>query len=347
MKFNAAILVESKQPLVVDEINLVNPLRAGQVLVEILFSGICGAQINEIDAVKGVDKFLPHLLGHEGIGVVRETGELVKHVKEGDRVVLHWMPGEGFQSLPAEYLWQGRKLNSGWVTTFSEMAVVSGNRVTPIVSTLDLELLPLFGCAATTAFGVIANDAKVKFGDSIVIIGTGGVGLLTIEVARASGAHPIIGVEKFENRIQAALDFGSNIVFKTKEKHELKNEILTFLGGASPDVVIETSGNTEMIELSYELISKQGRAVLVGVPKHDDPAKIDTLPLHFETVLIGSKGGQTKPQFDIPKLVKLAELDLFRVNKIPINKVRLGNINDGIRNLRDGFPGRTIVEMKN
>ena len=93
----AAILAENKQPLIIDDITLPNNLEFGQVLVDVHYSGICGAQINEIDAAKGPDKFLPHLLGHEGSGVVKEIGPGVSTVNEGDHVVLHWRPSGGIQ----------------------------------------------------------------------------------------------------------------------------------------------------------------------------------------------------------------------------------------------------------
>jgi Zn-dependent alcohol dehydrogenase len=126
----AAILAASKKDLIIDEIEINNQLQEGQVLVKIEKSGICGAQINEIDAVKGVDKFLPHLLGHEGVGTVLEIGKGVNHIRVGDRVILHWRPGNGIQSEPYRYSWGNKILNSGWVTTFSQHAVVSENRLT-------------------------------------------------------------------------------------------------------------------------------------------------------------------------------------------------------------------------
>jgi len=130
VKFNAAILVELKQPLVIEEIES-PPLRFGQVLVRILCSGICGAQINEIEGAKGPDKFLPHLLGHEATATVMEIGEGVTTVKPGDRVVCHWRKGAGLQApTPAYKSKSFPKINSGWVTTFSEYSVVSENRVT-------------------------------------------------------------------------------------------------------------------------------------------------------------------------------------------------------------------------
>ena len=124
-------------------------------------SSICGAQINEIDSVKGPDKFLPHLLGHEALATVIETGPGVSSCKAGDTVVMHWRPGKGMQSPTPDYLWNGRKLNAGWVTTFNQYAVVSENRVTPVPASIDPRSAPLLGCAVTTALGVINNDAQV------------------------------------------------------------------------------------------------------------------------------------------------------------------------------------------
>src|SRR5947207_9225117 len=121
MKFRAAILVELKKPLVIEEIES-PPLRFGQVLVKILCSGICGAQINEIEGAKGPDKFLPHLLGHEGSATVLDVGAGVKTVRKGDRVVMHWRPSQGIQSETPDYSWNGRKVNAGWVTTFNNYA---------------------------------------------------------------------------------------------------------------------------------------------------------------------------------------------------------------------------------
>src|SRR3954452_21007635 len=133
----AAILVQSRQPLIVDEITLPDELNVGQVLVKILHTTICGAQLNEIAAAKGPDKFLPHLLGHEASAEVIETGAGVTAVKPGDTVVLHWRPSQGIQSKPAAYTWGGRKLNAGWVTTFNDYAVVSENRMTVIPADYD------------------------------------------------------------------------------------------------------------------------------------------------------------------------------------------------------------------
>ena len=138
----AAILAQSRQPLVVDEIAFPETLGVGQVLVKVLYSTICGAQLNEIAAAKGPDKFLPHLLGHEASARVIEIGPGVTNVKPGDTVVLHWRPSQGIQCQPPAYKWRGEKLNAGWVTTFNEYTVVSENRMTAIAPDYDLQGRP-------------------------------------------------------------------------------------------------------------------------------------------------------------------------------------------------------------
>ena len=180
------------------------------------------------------------------------------------------MPGAGIQSDPAVYEWRGNRLNAGWVTTLSELTVISENRCTKLTSTLDPQHLPLLGCAATTAAGVIGRDARLRLGESVVVLGTGGVGLLTIEAARASGGYPIIGVDKVEGRLEYARALGAKATVQVVEV-DVFDDIVAALGGRLPDMVIETTGARVMIELSYRLVSGGGRSILVGVPRRDAP----------------------------------------------------------------------------
>ena len=165
----AAILVAQQEPLVVDTIELPADLGVGQVLVQLQVSGICGSQLGEIDGVKGADRYLPHLMGHEGFATVREIGPGVKHVQPGDRVVLHWRPGAGIQADPPKYRWLGEPLNAGWVTTFNRHAVVSENRCTKVPADTNPDAAALFGCAITTGFGVIENNAGLRMGEAVVV----------------------------------------------------------------------------------------------------------------------------------------------------------------------------------
>jgi S-(hydroxymethyl)glutathione dehydrogenase/alcohol dehydrogenase len=262
----AAILAQSREPLVVDEITLPDALGVGQVLVKVLYSTICGAQLNEIAAAKGPDKFLPHLLGHEASAQVIETGLGVTTVKPGDTVVLHWRPSQGIQCQPPAYQWRGKKLNAGWVTTFSDYAVVSENRMTVISPNYNLRDAPLLGCAVTTAAGVINNDANVKIGESVAVFGVGGVGLNVVQFAVLAGANPIVAVDLVDAKLDMARARGATHCLNPTKVADLDAEIRKIVGDKGPDKVIETTGAKAVIELAYNLTHPDGTCVLVGVP---------------------------------------------------------------------------------
>ena len=169
----AAILVKQNNPLVVDNIELPRSLDVGQVLVDVHVSGICGSQLGEISGAKGVDNFLPHLLGHEGCATVLEIGPGVKTVMPGDLVVMHWRKGLGIQADPAKYLWKDKIVNAGWVTTFNSFAVISENRCTKIPKDTNHEIAAMFGCAVTTGFGVVENNARLSIGESVKFVPSG------------------------------------------------------------------------------------------------------------------------------------------------------------------------------
>ena len=341
----AAILVESGKPLVVDEIQLPSELRFGQVLVEVHYSGICGAQINEIQAAKGPDKFLPHLLGHEGYATVLEVGEGVTTVKAGERVVMHWRPGSGLQGPTAKYRWGDRTVNSGWVTTFNTHAVVSENRITVVDPTFDPKVAPLLGCALTTAFGVVNNDAGVRVGESVVVIGTGGVGLALIQAARMVSAYPILGIDLHSKKLDAALRLGASHVIDSSTEEEVEKTARAMLGEDEADVVIETTGVASLIEMAYRLTSSSGRTVCVGVPAAGQEVRIYTLPLHFDKILTGSHGGDCHPAYDIPRLVRLAQSERVSFDSLPTTLSSLYDVNHAIARMSAGEIGRQLLDM--
>ncbi len=339
----AAILVESCKPLVVDEIKLPDALDHGQVLVRVRTSSICGAQINEIDAVKGVDKFLPHLLGHEALATVIETGPGVTACKREDSVIMHWRPGKGMQSPTPAYSWNGKKVNAGWVTTFNEYAVASENRLTPVPASIDRKSAPLLGCAVTTALGVINNDARVGIGESVVVFGVGGVGLNIVQFAAMVGANPVIAVDRLDNKLEMAKRFGATHTINSDTTQDVAGAIRGLVGADGADKAIETTGVKSLIELAYELTAKKGRCILVGVPR--EKVEIYTLPLHFDKVLKGSEGGQCQPARDIPRLVRLAEAGKISYEGIVTDEFSLDQINDALDLMRSGKSGRILINM--
>ena len=338
----AAILVEQKKPLIVDTIEMPE-LKYGQVLVKVLYSGICGAQLNEIEGTKGPDKFLPHLLGHEGSGIVLECGEGVTQVQKNDRVVLHWRKNNGIQSATTSYTWQGKKLNAGWVTTFNQHAIVSENRITKIHSESDMKIAPLYGCAITTAFGVIHNNASLKSGESIIIFGAGGVGSAIVLAASVAGAYPIIAIDINDMKLDYAKKCGA-----THTMNSTKADVRKIMHETLPemaDCVVDTTGIKDVRELAYELTNSTGRTILVGVPKAGEKISIDSFPLHFTKRITGSHGGDAQPDYDIPRLMRLQKAGKLNLSHLITHEYPLEKINEAIDALRQGKTMRCIIAL--
>lgn len=344
MKTKAAILTELNTPLLVDEID-VPKLECGQVLVQVHCSGICGAQLGEIAGAKGPDKFLPHLMGHEGGATVLETGPGVSAVREGDRVVMHWRKGIGIQAKPASYRWNGRTVNAGWVTTFNEHAVVSENRLTVVPAETNFEIAALMGCAVTTGLGIINNDADVKIGQSIAILGCGGVGLNVVQGAAMVSAYPIIAIDIHQTKLERAKEFGATHVINSAQQ-DLREEVRRIVGPNGVDVFVENTGLVRLIEQAYELTTSVGRTILVGVPRHDQDITIHSLPLHFGKMLTGCEGGHTNPPVDIPRYLKLNEKGKLELDRLITHRfIGLDRINHALDAVRSGEAGKCVVAM--
>ncbi len=341
----AAILVELNKPLEIANIDLPEKLEFGQVLVKVHYSGICGAQINEIEGAKGPDKFLPHLLGHEGSGTVVKCGPGVKTVVEGNHVVMHWRPSDGLQADVPVYEWNKKKINAGWVTTFNEFAVVSENRLTTIPDDFDLRLAPLFGCSVTTAMGVVNNDAALKVGQSIVVFGVGGVGLNIIQAAAMVSAYPIIAIDIVDEKLSMAKNFGASNIFQNDGEIAIDEAIRSLVGIEGVDVAVDTTGNPRCIEQAYELTHADGKTVLVGVPKKGENISIYSLPLHFQKTLTGSHGGDAEPHLDIPRYIRLYENGRMSLEGFITHEFSLEQINEAICMVQGGYAGRCIIKM--
>ena len=334
MKTAAAILVEQRKPLVVDEVELPK-LSYGQVLVDIKVSRICGSQIGEIDGVKGPDRYLPHLLGHEAGGIVLEVGPEVRHVKPGDRVVGHWRPGRGIEARPPVYDWHGRKTNGGNITTFNQFAIISENRLTVVPADTDFEVCALLADTLTTGFGVINNDAAVKIGESVVVIGVGGIGSGVVLGAKLAGAHPIIAVDIQDHKLKKAQEIGATHVINSGQT-DFPDAVRQILNGGAPDVVIDGTGNPAVLEKAFVLAGNSGRCVGFGVMAHDRKLSINTLPLHLGKTLTGSHGGDSRPAEDIPRQIRMMSAGLFDPKGLVSHRISLAEVNEGIAKMRSG-----------
>ena len=215
----AAILFKQGKPLLITRIDLPEKLFRGQVLVRNFYSGVCGSQLGEIDGVKGKDKYLPHLLGHEAVGEVIETGPGVKKVKKNDNVLLHWMPGSGISAMGPELRWNNQKINAGPITTFSNYSVISENRLTKIKQNLkkNKEIL-LLGCTTSTAIGAIKKLAKIENKQIAAVAGCGAIGLALIKTLKFYNVKNIIAIDINNKKLKIAKKFGiDNVILRPKD----------------------------------------------------------------------------------------------------------------------------------
>lgn len=341
MKTLAAILTHQRAPLEIDEIEL-PVLGYGHVLVEIKATRICGSQIGEIDGAKGPDRFLPHLLGHEAGGIVADVGPEVTQVKPGDHVVLHWRPGRGINAKPVQYRRGSQVINAGNITTFQQFTVVSENRLTVIPAEVDFEIAALLADTLTTGFGTVTREARVEIGESVLVIGAGGIGLGAIQAAALAGAYPIIAADLHDHKLAKAAEFGATHTINTT-RGDLVAAARDILGADPLDVAIDGTGLPAVLEQAWTLLGRTGRLVLIGVMRHDRQFSLNTLPLHYGRVLTATEGGSSRPAEDIPRYLRAMRGGRFDPRGMVTHRTSLPDINAAIATMRRGEAVHTLV----
>lgn len=329
----AAVLEATHAPLAIRESYMVQP-RVGQVHVRILASGICGAQLQEIRGEKAADMPMPRLIGHEGCGIVEEIGEGVSTVAVGDRVVLHWRKGSGMEA-PYTASYQG-SLTGGPIHTFCTEAIISENRCTAVPQDTPVDLCCLLGCALSTALGVLENDAKLRMGESVLVVGCGGVGLSLISAAKMLGAE-VHAVDKQNEKWQWAVSAGA-CTFSTPDSWT-----------ATPpfDCIIDTTGDEKAISLTMTHLASGGRYIMVGQPAPYSRLTLLNPRQLFEgsgATIIASQGGQFNPAKDMPRYVRLWRAGLLQAVGIT-HRLPLERINEGLDLMREGKAGRVLIDM--
>jgi S-(hydroxymethyl)glutathione dehydrogenase/alcohol dehydrogenase len=343
-KMKAAILYGINKPLRIEEL-IIPSLREGQVLVKIHASGICHSQLNEIKGIKGTDKFLPHTLGHEGAGIVEDIGPKVTKVKKGDHVVLSWIKGKGINADPPIYFKGDKKINSGKLSTFNEYAVTAENRVTPISHDMPLDLAALLGCAVTTGMGSVINIARVGHGDSIVIYGIGGIGLSAVHASFIRGAGRIIAVDINKSKLEMARELGAIDIVDARKVDPVKM-IKELTGGNGADYAIESAGLKQTMEQAFESVRiNGGKTIIIGNLPHGQKISIDPFALICGRQIIGSWGGDTDPDKDIPAYIDLYLSGRLKLDKMLTHRFKLEEINNAFIAVEKGEAGRAIIEF--
>jgi len=343
MKTTAAILVELGKPLELADIDI-PALKPGQCLIEVAFSGVCHTQVGEARGHRGEDKFLPHCLGHEGSGYVREVGPGVTRVKPGDAVILSWIKASGMDVPGTVYEWNGRKVNAGGITTFSNFSVIAENRLTVIPEGLSLRHAALIGCAVPTGAGVVFNTAQPRPGQSVVVFGVGGIGNCAVAAASVSGCVPVIAVDINPDKLALAKKFGATHTIDSKQSDAVAEIQKLVKGGV--DFAIEATGVPAVMRQALACVRQQGgTAVVIGNARFGDKLELDPRELNMGKRLLGTWGGDNVPDRDYPRYARLMASGKLDLEPLLGKSYSLAEVNAALDDLEHGRAARPLIQM--
>lgn len=363
LRAKAAIMTEVGKPLQIREIEVAAP-SVGEVRVRVAASGVCHSDLHTLDGT--FEYQLPTILGHEGAGIVEDVGPYVTNVRPGDHVMLSWVPycghcsscNSGHSNLCEDLAWSdsgtmrdgtvrfhldGAPVRHYTTSSFSEVVVVPAQSCIKVADDLPLKDLALMGCAVMTGVGAVINTADVRPGQTIAVVGCGGVGLNVIQGAVIAGATTIIAIDIDDRALELARELGATHAFDSRSGRVSADVVGLTKGGV--DHAFEVLGRTSTIELALEVTGRRGQTVLVGMAEPSARPSFDALSVTLqERVIRGCWYGSCRPSVDFPILI-----DLYRAGRIRLDvmttSIPLSEINDAFDLLRSGRAGRTVVEF--
>ena len=341
-----AVLVQVGQPLEIMDL-MIPELSHGQVLVEMHYSGVCRSQLMEADGLRGEDRWLPHLLGHEGVGTVVQIGPGVSRFDEGDKVVLGWLknhgcdvPGSLFKKKDSNLL-----VNSGPVTTLSTKTIVSENRLILLPEGIPDEVGVLLGCALPTGAGMVLTYPELRDNMTLAVVGLGGIGMSALLTAIALSGFHVIAIDVDDDRLQLAKEFGADQIINSQKQHVFEEVMRQYPSGV--DVCFEAGGYCETIELGFSILNgTKGHLVFASHPESGGKISLDPHELIKGKKLSGSWGGGSNPEKIAQRLS-----DLFVLGKLPLErliekKYRFSQINDAFNDMREGVAIRPLIDLR-
>jgi S-(hydroxymethyl)glutathione dehydrogenase/alcohol dehydrogenase len=368
MKTRAAIAFAPKQPLEIVELDLEGP-KAGEVLVEIMATGICHTDAYTLDGLDSEGLF-PSILGHEGAGVVREVGAGVTSVAPGDHVIPLYIPEcrqcksclsgktnlctairatQGRGVMPdgtSRFSYRGQAIHHYMgCSTFSNFTVLPEIAVAKIREDAPFKTSCYIGCGVTTGVGAVVNTAKVEPGASVAVFGLGGIGLNVIQGARLAGAGPIVGVDINPDREEWGRRFGMTdfIDGRGKSREEVIAAILALTEGGA-DYTFDATGNTEVMRTALEACHRGwGTSVVIGVA--ESGKEIATRPFQLITGRNwrGTAFGGARGRTDVPKIVDWYMAGKIAIDPMITHVLTLEEINKGFDLMHAGESIRSVV----
>ena len=336
--FKAAILRKINQPLSIENIKFPK-INKGQVLVKIHYTSICRSQLMEIAGERNNKKWIPHMLGHEASGEVYDIGPSVKKVKKGDQVILSWIKGKGLDSKIDFYENnKGEKINSGFITTFSEFSIVSENRVFKKPKFINFKEASLFGCAIPTGAGPVIKKIKSIKNKNILIYGLGGVGFFSY-----------LALKKYFTKNNIII-FDTNASKKKYIEKNHRNNFYTKISKINDqkyDFIFESAGLKKTIENAFKLLKDDGLLVFSSHPNHNDKISLDPHDLIKGKNIVGSWGGWMNLDKNMNDLKKITINSRNLINPLAKKIYKLKDINIAINDLKKGLNLRPIIKCLN
>lgn len=338
----AAVLFETGKPLeIVEGINIPD-LQKGQVLVKVKYSGLCHSQLMEISGGRGEDKYLPHMLGHEGVGVVEKIGEGVTKVSIGDTVIIGWIKGEGLDAPGGLYPHENYIINSGSATTLSEKTIVAENRLVALPNSFPEKVAILLGCALPTGMGLVINELQPQKHKKIAIFGLGGIGMSALVAASTYEPEMVIVIDTEDHKLKLAAELGATYCINARN-----NDVLAEIEKLSPggvDYSIEAAGSTETIEMAFESVKDGGgECIFASHPANDLKISLEPHAFHRGKSIRGTWGGGVKPDIDIPNMINLLSNNNIHLHGLISKEYSLNEINVATQELVEGKIIRALI----
>ena len=366
MRTTAALLLEPGTPLIVEEIELDEP-REDEVLVRVAAAGVCHSDLHLADGVLGDGRW-PIVLGHEGAGIVERVGSRVTNVAPGDHVAFCFVPAcgdcracrgghpnlcgpagdHGYAGMLMDGTSRLRRLDGtilqhGLMTAcFAERTVIDAAGAVPIPKDLPLQQAALLGCGVVTGFGAVRNVAGVRIGDTVCVIGCGGVGLQVVAAARIAGASRIIAVDRDAEKLVLARARGATdcVLSGPDAAAEIKR-----LSDGGVDYALEVVGRAETMRLAWDAIRAGGTAVVVGLAPRGVEVSIPGIEFLSDKAIKGCYYGSGNVALELPQLVRLVTDGRLDLGEVVSHTTDLHGINDALDRLRAGVGARTIIVL--
>ena len=356
----AAIFEKAGQPLVIDDIDIVNP-RAGEVMVRTVCSGVCHSDLHFVEGLWPLP--MDTVLGHEAAGVVEKVGEGVGYVKPGDKVIMSFKPfcgkcyycmrGQGhlcndamIGAASATRLTRRGKpvLQMANVGSFAEYMVTHESGVVKVPDEMPMAEAALVGCGVMTGVGAALYTAKVPGGAVTAVIGCGGIGLNVIQGCRLAGASRIIAIDVVPAKLEMARRFGATDTLNAKDGDPVAR-VLELTGGLGAEYAFEAIGNTNAARQAFDMIRSGGTACIVGMMPLGSEISIPGPAFLAEKKMIGCMYGSTNFREHMPKLVDLFLAGRLDLSNLVSQRMGLEDVNRAFALMKSGTVARSVLDF--